>query len=147
MCPTLDALAISPRQWTEHKHAVFENSLAHIDSSVVAVSYLSNSSVLLVSGPGGYVGGRLRFFYMQQDVYTLRKAHEEALHMATNYQDDLREADERVSAGKRAFMRWRRSGPTCKQRKTRPRLTWQRLRRPRVNLSRYFWRPSRSGTP
>ena len=29
--------------------------------------------------------GKLRFFYMQQEVYALRKEHKEALRMAAKY--------------------------------------------------------------
>ena len=33
---------------------------------------------------------------MQQEVYMLRKEHEEALHVASKCQDDLKEVDEKV---------------------------------------------------
>ena len=45
---------------------------------------------------GGLSAGRLRFFDMQQEVYMLRKEHEEALRMAAKYQYDLKEVDKRV---------------------------------------------------
>ena len=46
--------------------------------------------------PGGLAAGRLRFFDMQQEVYVLRREHEEAIRMAAKCQDDFKEADKKL---------------------------------------------------
>ena len=45
---------------------------------------------------GTLAAGELRFYNIQQEFHALKREHDEALKKATKYQEDLKEADDRV---------------------------------------------------